>query len=242
MISHLPRVTYAAMPSSKDWTTRTSGGRTTIIINEALDENGRREAERAAREYLKGSLPGWVPLPVIVGIGWLGRQARGPVGSAVLASAMTAAVIVGLDGDREPPAPRAQAPITVTASPSSASTPPASPGPTPSLTRSRSPSRGVPTSQPPVTATVSQTPTRPVRTPAPTPSPRTTASPPPSGEATMNPAPTTAPPDEGEPPPATAGPSPTAEPPPTVAADGCDGIGLRVDLDPIANLDACLLG
>lgn len=264
MIRRLPRVIYTSLPEGQDWTIRTIDGRSTILIHEGLGDDDRRAARKAAYATVRGGIPRWIPLPAAVIFAWLAHQARTPLGAAGLATAATAVTVYAvttLDGHPEPLKLAEPPPAVVTLQPSitptitliRTATPTrttvrpttASPGTSPPTFTTRPPERTRPPSTPPQrTAAASTAPpptaasrsappggdtsgepsTTPTRTGPPTTQPSITV--------TTEPTITASPPTE-TPPPQTSGP-------PTARA-ACEGLGLRVDLQPIVNVDACLL-
>lgn len=246
MISRLPRVVYAALPDGQDWTTSTIGDETVILINELLDERGRRRARKAAHASLRtGGPQAWLPLPVVVAGGWIGRKARSPFGSAMLASVVTAGAVYGLvgPGARDEPPRLADPPVIVTIhqTPAPASTRHATARPT----RTRpSVSAGASRTVPPVRSTRS---TSPPGTPPPRTTPPAATTPQPSqpvedgGQETAEPALTPPPQPPTEEAEAPADP-PTTAPTLEQAAASCRGSGLDVRVDPVLDVDACLLG
>ncbi|MDX3109559.1 hypothetical protein [Nonomuraea angiospora] len=248
----MPRVIYQRLPEDQDWSvSKTDDEGVIIIINEALEGAARKRAWRTAYRSIRG-LPAWMPIPVVVAGDWVARKTHTPMGSAVTASVLTAAAIYGvtsLDGDEHP---SAEPPIIVTVQPTP--TPAVTPSRKPSSRSTRAPEPTL-TGGPPTVITVvhptrstppMQPPTRrPLRSPHPSQQSSvraTTAAPGPGGTPTSAAVDTPTPP----PPAATSPPGIVAESSnpaaPQPAASSCGGIALGVDLDPLANVDACLLG
>lgn len=247
MIFRLPRRVYRPLPEGQDWTLTPIDGEDAIVINEALDEDGRKAALKAAIKSLNRGRGAWLPLPVILAGDWLARKASTPMGSAVTASVLTAGVLYGVGALDDGKDPIAEPPTVVTVQPA----------PTPAATPSLRPSTRAPGTLPPTSPTglpsvitvirphrsESAADGGPVRTPHP--SPTRTASQGADGR------PTTAAPEATTPPPAptsgptgvVAEPSAPASAPPQGAVDAaCGRIALDVRLDPLLGGDVCLLG
>lgn len=260
MIARMPRYEYRPLPETQDWIITKDDGEDLIVINEALDSDERKAALKAAYGAWRRSQGPVAGLLLLLtgAAAWASEEARQwvrtPLGSAVTASAITASMVYGItDLSRDDPTPAAEPPTIVTVQPV----------PTPSATPSREPStratarpRPTPTGGQPTVITVarptrSAPPTRrPTRSTRPSQQPSvkaTTAGPDPvpTGAAVSTPTP---PPPPTPPPVATSPPvGVVAEPDtpaaaPEVASGTCGGIALDVRLDPLANVDACLLG
>lgn len=261
------RVVYRSLPEGQEWAVVEIDGEQVIVISEALDEEARKRARKAARASIlgRGAL---LPLPVIAGAEWLRDRLQSPMSAAIVASTVTmtgAYALTELTTDDPPPV--AHPPVIVTLTAEATPAPTASHEPAP--TRTRPPSRsGRPTARRdpaarptpegprPTQAAPTRT-TRPTRTPEPREAPedrptrteqepaaavtRTSEPPVSSGrEPTREPArpPTTPPPVADDPPPAD---TPPASDPPALTGRDCRGIHVGVPLDPLLNLDLCLL-
>lgn len=243
MISRLPRVLYRPLPDGQDWIVRRTGKQAIIVINEALDADGRRQARRAAYAALRREYPAWVPLPVLVVVGWLGEKARGPLGSAVTASALTAAAVYALAAPHNTDPPPNAGPVIITIQPTPHPTEPRAASPHPSARRATqtrppatpsgghsSPARA--TSNPPRRSGGPATPRASRTTPPPATMPAVQ-----EAAVELTPAPSRATAEQAD--------APETLPPtaPTVAqAAACRGVDLQVDVDSLVNVDACLLG
>ncbi|MFG3439856.1 hypothetical protein ACGF0J_21635 [Nonomuraea sp. NPDC047897] len=265
MIARLPRIIYKRLPDGQDWTVLKVDGEAVIVVNEALGDSERRAARKAARASIhRDSSTAWIPLPLVVGADWLARKSSTPLGAAVSASVITGAAVYGITTSSSQPTHIAEPPavVTVQATPTGTptTTPPASATPTrrsksarPNLPASTAPPLRTDFTLPPQEPTPDRT-ARPARTTRP-PAPPTEATSPPATEPSARPEPPTTQATPSLPATAQARssvqspPSAEAEPPaadaPTTAMAGqagCSGIRLRVDLDPLADLDTCLLG
>lgn len=259
MIARLPRVVYRDLPEGQDWTITEAGGKQLIVINAALDEPGRKRARWAAYGEVRRSYGSAAGLLLLItgAAAWAGEQVRGwvrtPIGSAVIASGITATTIYYgvVHVPRDEPPTTSPPVVTIQESPT-----PAKPTPSARATRQSPKPRDDPGSggekpRPRQTAPPQAEPTptaKPTRTtpPAPPPTSRaevedvaeeeSAASSPPA--AVSEPSPTETETTEPDAPRATSEPPPQA----TVTAAACDGVGLDVDLGDLPVIDACLLG
>lgn len=259
MIARLPL--YVALPEDQDWTFGEIDGEQVILINEALDDEGRREARKAAYASLRKGFPAWVSLPLITAGSWLSDRVRTPFGSAVTASVLTAVAVYGVTTPNGQPRPIADPPSVVTLHPTVESTVLATPLPTMAGTRTSSPpathrpARTRPAAQPdrssepaPTRSAISprrRDDGRPAPHPSPTSAPPTAAATP----TTQAPAPEAAlePPAAGirlqaTPGDGAAGDLSVLDSPGSLGADtACGGIHVGATLDPVLGLDLCLL-
>ncbi|MEV1245187.1 hypothetical protein [Nonomuraea sp. NPDC049750] len=243
MISRLPRVIYRPLPDGQDWIIRITGKSPVLVINEALDADGRRQARRAAYAALRGGYPAWVPLPVLAAFGWLADKARSPLGSAVTASALTAVAVYAVTAPHGIGPPPTAGPVIVTIQPTPRPTPKAaSPHPSPRRANHTRPP-ATPSGGHSSPARSTSSPPRRSDGPA-TPRASRTTSPPATVEAVqeaaveLTPAPSRATADQADAPADLPSTDATLE----QAASACGGLGLQVDVDRLLNVDACLLG
>lgn len=244
MISRLPRVLYRPLPDGQDWIVRAAGKQAVIVINEALGTDGRRQARRAAYAALRRGYPAWVPLPVLAAFGWISDKARSPLGSAVTASALTAAAFYAVTAPHGTDPPPIAGPVIITIQPTPHATEPRAARPHPSARRATH-------TRPPATPSGGQssparsTSSPPSRSDGPaTPRASRTASPPTTMEAVQEAAveftatPSRSATEQAD----TPADFPSAAPTLEQAAAGCGGIGLDIRVDPVVDVDACLLG
>lgn len=263
------RVVYRSLPEGQEWAVVEIDGEQVIVISEALDEEARKRARKAARASIlgRGAL---LPLPVIAGAEWLRDRLQSPMSAAIVASTVTmtgAYALTELTTDDPPPV--AHPPVIVTLTAEATPAPTASHEPAP--TRTRPPSRsGRPTARrdpaarptpegprpiqaaPTRTTRATGTPEREARpreahddratrTERETPATVARASDPP---ATSGRQPTRAPTQTSAPPPVADDPPPADGPPaepPALTGRDCGGIHVGVPLDPRLNLDLCLV-
>lgn len=252
------RVLYRELPEGQTWMITDIDGEQVIIISEALDAEGRKAARKAARASIRNRGLALIPLPVIASLAWLRDRANTPIGAAVMASTVTMAGGYALT-EATRPAPVASPPVVVTLTPKT-TTRTTSPRPTRTqATRTHS-------EQPPRRESVRPAPSAPAPTRA-APSRAARSSQPPPARTTRPPRDADRPPTQQEPPRAqptvagtsgtsapasTPGPEPTRTPPPVAedppatdppapAGRDCGGIHVGVPLDPLLNLDVCLL-
>src|SRR5690606_29174820 len=171
------RVVYRSLPEGQEWAVVEIDGEQVIVISEALDEEARKRARKAARASIlgRGAL---LPLPVIAGAEWLRDRLQSPMSAAIVASTVTmtgAYAVAELTTDD--PAIVAGPPVVVTVTPEATT---AGPRPTPTRTPAARSERPTPRreSTRPVPSGPAPTwpPTRVVRTGQPTPA-RTTRPP-----------------------------------------------------------------
>lgn len=255
MMLRLPRVVTAPLPEGQDWTIRKVGDKAVIVVNENLKGDEYQAAWRAAYASMRRRHLVWIPLPAAAIGTWLTRKLRTPIGAATLASLATAATVYGivqLDG-ADLPRTIAEPRVVVTVHHF-----PTTLQPTPSPSHGQRTSTALPAS--PLPEQTSHPPASPpTTTPARTPQPADSTRPPApdaTQQATPPDSPTSGPPGiERTRPPSSAPPestpteSPRSTPSTTTApstnapaAAGCGGIHLGVPLDPLLNVDLCLLG
>lgn len=261
------RVVYRSLPEGQEWAVVEIDGEQVIVISEALDEVARKRARKAARTSIlgRGAL---LPLPVIAGAEWLRDRLQSPMSAAIVASTVTmtgAYAVAELTTDD--PAIVAGPPVVVTVTPEATT---AGPRPTLTRTPAARSERPTPRRESTRPALTGSAPTRAARTGQPTPA-RTTRPPAedragdrratrsaapaeasaevraartsgPPGTAGPRPTPTTAattPPEVADDPPSAS--DPPASGPPALAGRDCGGIHVGLPLDPLLNLDVCLL-
>lgn len=248
MIPRLPRILTVPLPEGQDWTIRRIGDETVIVVSEDLDDDEQKAAQRAAYASMRRRHLVWMPLPAAVVGGWLSRRACSLLGAATVASLATAAaVLYGAIAKTPERRPAADPPelITLTPMPTVIS-PTATTTPAPDLI-------GQIRTATPVRASSTRGPTQPPPTVRGTPAPSTETSPTTTDTPDETAVPTSDPPTE----------PPSLTPTPSTSGDddddgnddddgddgsgggnappGCGGIRLRVPLDPLLGLDACLL-
>ncbi|WP_146607367.1 hypothetical protein [Spongiactinospora gelatinilytica] len=247
-------IRFDELPGDVPTIVTSDDGQPIIIVNTKLPKHERRAAIRAAQRQLRRD----GALTVLPFVGWLAEQRDraaahpAPTATAVgLVALATVAVITASGAPSEPPTAQPRPPLTATY---------ASPSPKADATQSANPTASsIPRparTAAPVGDTRPQAPEReadrrrdptPDRTPRRRPTtapPSFSASPHPTSEPRPDdPVPEPPPGPEPQQPPEPDEPDRTTPPPPGPRPEttACDGIHVRVPLDPLVNVDACLL-